>query len=148
MVMTRRVLMRAGLGALAAGLLACSRARSAATPVDPPAATAAAAAATVAALKPAAGPALSPNEPVATPIPPSPTPTLVPPRPTVTPTPIPPSPTPVFTVMPQTFEIPKIGVSAPLVPVKTTASGDLEAPPGPDIVGWWGAGPRPGDPGN
>lgn len=50
--------------------------------------------------------------------------------------------------MPQTFEIPKIGVSAPLVPVKTTASGDLEAPPGPDIVGWWAAGPRPGDPGN
>src|SRR5581483_108451 len=68
--------------------------------------------------------------------------------PTVTPTPPPPTPTPVVRGTPTTLEIPKIGVSAPIVPVKTTPDGDLASPDSWDVVGWFVGGPRPGDPGN
>jgi sortase A len=54
----------------------------------------------------------------------------------------------VFTGTPKQVEMAKIGVNAPIVPVKTTPEGDLEAPPGPDVIGWFMGGPRPGDPGN
>lgn len=79
---------------------------------------------------------------------PTPTPTLVPPKPTVTPTPVPPTPTPVVRGKPQEVEIPKLAITAPVVGVKTTPEGDLGNPEGPDLVGWWMGGPRPGDPGN
>jgi sortase (surface protein transpeptidase) len=137
---TRRRFLGATLAAAALGAVACSRAPS-------PSATVAAAAATAAAQSPAARPA-APDAASPTPAGPTATPTLVPPRPTVTPLPPTPTPTPVVRGTPQTFEIPKIGVSAPVVAVKTSPDGALGSPDRPDVVGWFVGGPRPGDPGN
>lgn len=83
-----------------------------------------------------------------TPMVPTPTKTLVPPMPTVTPTPRPPTPTPINHGVPQALEIPKIGVKAQITALGTTPAGELDAPAGPEIVGWFMGGPKPGDPGN
>ncbi|MBI4498957.1 MAG: sortase [Chloroflexi bacterium] len=41
-----------------------------------------------------------------------------------------------------------IGVDAPIVAVGLDADGAMAAPDGPDVVGWFAAGPRPGSVGN
>lgn len=65
------------------------------------------------------------------------------PRPTV-----PPPPTPTTVSSPKTLEIPAIGLKAPIVPIGLAADGQMEAPNGPDIVGWYRYGPKPGESGN
>lgn len=44
--------------------------------------------------------------------------------------------------------IPSAGIDAPVVEVGTEPDGTMASPDGPDIVGWFAAGPRPGGPGN
>src|SRR5215470_16782357 len=60
----------------------------------------------------------------------------------------PPTATPVVAPPPRQLEIPRIGLTAPIVGVGTTAVGDLDAPAGPHEVGWFVGGPRPSEPGN
>lgn len=43
------------------------------------------------------------------------------------------------------LRIPKIGVSAPIDPLGTTAKGEMAAPSAPQEIGWYRLGPRPGD---
>ncbi len=140
-MISRRGFLAGVLSSLAVAALGC--ARGPASPTE----KVAAAAATAAAVEPAGG-RPSAASAASTPAQPTATPTLVPPKPTVTPTPPPPTPTPVVRGTPMTLEIPKIGVSAPIVPVKTTPDGDLASPDSWDVVGWFVGGPRPGDPGN
>lgn len=47
-------------------------------------------------------------------------------------------------VSPNRIEIPKLHVSAPIVPVGTSANGELEIPLNPRVVGWWRYGAKPG----
>jgi LPXTG-site transpeptidase (sortase) family protein len=44
--------------------------------------------------------------------------------------------------------IPRIEVDAPVIELGLTASRAVEDPPGPDVVGWYRLGPRPGEAGN
>jgi LPXTG-site transpeptidase (sortase) family protein len=60
--------------------------------------------------------------------------------------PIVPSPTP--GAAPQTIEIAKINVNAPIKPVGKKATGEMDEPDGPFDVAWFTGGPKPGDPGN
>lgn len=69
----------------------------------------------------------------------NPTPTIVP---TATPTPTPTLAPPVF------FNIPKIGVAAPIEPVGTDSEGKMELPTELDQVGWYQLGYKPGEPGH
>jgi LPXTG-site transpeptidase (sortase) family protein len=115
-------------------------------PTTPPTPTSAAPAlaATIAASAPPAGKAPA-NAEVA---PPTPTATLIPPKPTVTPTPKPVVPTPTPSAAPQTIEIAKISVNAPIKPVGTKPTGEMAEPEGPFDVAWFKGSPVPGDPGN
>jgi LPXTG-site transpeptidase (sortase) family protein len=45
-----------------------------------------------------------------------------------------------------TLRIPRIGVDARVVPVKSNEDRVLEPPRDPDIAGWWSAGAAPGEP--
>ena len=148
---TRRALL---LGLGATGFLsACGAAAPATTPTS----AAPALAATAAALgRDAAGPAgtpvaaarsAAPNAETAAGLP-TPTPTLIPPKPTVTPTPKPVVPTATPSAAPRTIEISKIGVNAPIKPVGTKATGEMDEPDGPFDVAWFKGSPVPGDPGN
>jgi sortase (surface protein transpeptidase) len=83
------------------------------------------------------------SPPTETPLPmpsPSPSPTS---RPTSTA-----APTLEAVGQPERLRIPRIGVDAPIVELGLTAAGAVEEPPGPDVVGWYRYGPRPGEPGN
>lgn len=59
-------------------------------------------------------------------------------------TPAPASGAPVAEVAPTALRIPAIGVSTSLVKLGLDASGALSAPGGPDVAGWFAAGPVPG----
>jgi LPXTG-site transpeptidase (sortase) family protein len=136
-------------------LAACGTPAPAATPTS----AAPALAATVAAMgreaagpagpggTPVAGGALPPSADIAAGLP-TPTPTLIPPKPTVTPTPRPVVPTATPSAAPQTIEIAKINVNAPVKPVGTKATGEMDEPEGPFDVAWFKGSPMPGDPGN
>jgi len=50
--------------------------------------------------------------------------------------------------LPIRLKIPKINVDAAIEPMGTTPSGEMEIPSGPKNVGWYKAGPRPGDNGS
>lgn len=79
----------------------------------------------------------------------TPTPTVEA-KPTVTPTPTrTPTPTPAPTpALPQRMTIPDIKVDAEMVEVGLEKDGTMAAPKTPDVVGWFGVGPRPGQVGN
>jgi len=47
---------------------------------------------------------------------------------------------------PYMLRIPRIGVDAPVVPIKSNEERILEPPRDPKIVGWWGDGAAPGEP--
>lgn len=47
-------------------------------------------------------------------------------------------------ISPNRIEIPKIHASAPIIPVGTTADGELDVPLNPHVVGWWQYGAKPG----
>ena len=49
---------------------------------------------------------------------------------------------------PKRIRIPTIGVDAPVIYVGLTNKGIVDSPKGPDEVGWFGLGPRPGDKGS
>ena len=76
------------------------------------------------------------------PIPATSTPTIPPATPTTAALPKTPAPTP------YRITIPDIGVEAPIVAVGVEPDGTMVAPPGPDVVGWYAGGPRPGQRGN
>ena len=140
MRVTRRALVGGLLDGAGIALVACGRAPAGArTPEASPSAAGRASAVSPAALAQAVA---------ATPSAPTPTSTMVPPKPTVTPTPKPPTATPVVAPAPQQLDIPKIGLTAPIVGVGTTSSGDLDAPATPHEVGWFVGGPKPSEPGN
>src|SRR5215208_5142285 len=46
---------------------------------------------------------------------------------------------------PYVLRIPRIGVNAHVVPVKSNDEGILEPPPNPTVVGWWSDGAAPGE---
>lgn len=136
----RRVLLALGATTL---LAACGAQSPPATPTS----AAPALAATIAASAPRPGAAAPPNAEIAAALPTA-TPTLVPPKPTVTPTPKPVVPTATPSTAPQTIEIAKISVNAPIKPVGTKPSGEMAEPEGPFDVAWFKGSPAPGDPGN
>jgi|SRR3989344_5732051 len=72
---------------------------------------------------------------------PSPTP-ITTATPTVTPTPTPTIP------QPRDFNIPKINVSAPIIPVGVDENGRMQLPENIDEVGWYSPGSKPGEEGN
>ncbi len=43
------------------------------------------------------------------------------------------------------LRIPRIGVDAHVVPIKSNEEGILEPPPNPSVVGWWSDGAAPGE---
>jgi LPXTG-site transpeptidase (sortase) family protein len=52
-------------------------------------------------------------------------------------------------LVPPTFlNIPSAGITAPIVDIDVQADGTMEAPPTPDVVGWYRTSARAGDPGN
>ncbi len=59
-----------------------------------------------------------------------------------------PGPLPGGGVIPAHISVPAIGVSAPVVTVGETSTGDLQSPDGWDDVGWFSPGFRPGAPGH
>ena len=59
-----------------------------------------------------------------------------------------PVPTPIPVLQPARIKIPKIKVDAAVVPIGMSQEGEMDAPTGPDIVGWYRLGPKPGEPGN
>jgi len=63
---------------------------------------------------------------------------------TATPTP---TPTPTIT-QPRFFNIPKISVSAPIIPVGVDATGKMQLPQNIAEVGWYSLGSKPGEQGN
>lgn len=46
---------------------------------------------------------------------------------------------------PVRLELPRLGLSAPVVPVAVDPDGALGVPTNPDVLGWWVSGARPGD---
>ena len=72
---------------------------------------------------------------------PSPIPTIAA-VPTATPTPTPTIP------QPRNFNIPRINVSAPIVPVGVDETGKMQLPGNIDEVGWYSLGPKPAEVGN
>lgn len=50
--------------------------------------------------------------------------------------------------LPKRLIIPKIGLDAAIEKVGLTSSRDMASPDGPDVVGWFKFGPRPGNKGN
>ena len=46
---------------------------------------------------------------------------------------------------PQMLRIPRIGVDAHIVPIKSNEEGILEPPPDPRVAGWWSDGATPGE---
>lgn len=46
------------------------------------------------------------------------------------------------------LKIPRFNIDAPIVPVGLSAEGEVESPPGPELVGWYNLSPPPGAPGN
>ncbi|MCX6021287.1 MAG: class F sortase [Chloroflexi bacterium] len=63
--------------------------------------------------------------------------------PAAAPAPPPPPPSSGFRI-----RIPSVGVNAPIVSVGLEPDGSMAAPDGPDVVGWFANGPRPGQAGN
>lgn len=50
----------------------------------------------------------------------------------------------VTTLSPNRIVIPKLKAVAPIIPVTTTANGELDVPLNPRVVGWWSPGAKPG----
>ncbi len=47
-------------------------------------------------------------------------------------------------IQPGWIQIPRLGATAPIVPVQVRPDRSLEVPDNPRIVGWWAKGPKPG----
>jgi sortase A len=49
---------------------------------------------------------------------------------------------------PESIQVPGVHIAAPIVELGVTKDGEMEAPPTPDVVGWYRMSARPGQPGN
>jgi sortase (surface protein transpeptidase) len=49
---------------------------------------------------------------------------------------------------PVSLTIASVGIAAPVLELGVSAEGEMEAPPTPDVVGWYRMSARPGQPGN
>jgi LPXTG-site transpeptidase (sortase) family protein len=52
------------------------------------------------------------------------------------------------TFPPVSVSVPGAGIDAPVVELGVSADGQMDAPPTPDVIGWYGMSSRPGEPGN